>query len=95
MKYFDWNVDKNDELIRERGISFEEIVFCIMHDGLLDIIEHPNTENYPDQKIFIVNIDDYVYLIPFVEDEKIIFLKTIIPSRKMTKKYLGDKDEVK
>jgi uncharacterized DUF497 family protein len=95
MKYFDWNVDKNDELIRERGISFEEIVFCIMHDGLLDIIEHPNKENYPNQKIFIVNIDDYVYLIPFVEDEKIIFLKTIIPSRKMTKKYLGDQDEVK
>jgi uncharacterized DUF497 family protein len=95
MKYFDWNVDKNDELIRERGISFEEIVFCIMHDGLLDIIEHPNKENYPNQKIFIVNIDDYVYLVPFVEDEKIIFLKTIIPSRKMTKKYLGDQDEVK
>jgi uncharacterized DUF497 family protein len=95
MKYFDWNVDKNDELIRERGISFEELVFCIMHDGLLDIIEHPNKENYPNQKIFIVNIDDYVYLVPFVEDEKIIFLKTIIPSRKMTKKYLGDKDEVK
>mgnify|MGYP001615022642 CR=1 FL=1 len=94
MKYFDWNVEKNDELIRERGISFEEIVFCIMHEGLLDIIEHPNKENYPNQKIFIVNIDDYVYLVPFVEDEKIIFLKTIIPSRKMTKKYLGDKDEV-
>ena len=88
-------MDKNDELIRERGISFEEIVFCIMHDGLLDIIEHPNKENYPNQKIFIVNIDDYVYLVPFVEDEKIIFLKTIIPSRKMTKKYLGDQDEVK
>jgi len=94
VKYFDWNVDKNDELIRERGISFEEIVFCIMHDGLLDIIEHPNRENYPNQKIFIVNIADYVYLVPFVEDEKTIFLKTIIPSRKMTKKYLGDKDEV-
>jgi len=95
MKYFDWNVEKNEELIRARGISFEEVVFCIMHDGLLDIIEHPNKENYPNQKIFIVNIDDYVYLVPFVEDEKIIFLKTIIPSRKMTKKYLGDKDEVK
>jgi uncharacterized DUF497 family protein len=93
VKYFDWNVDKNDDLMRERGISFEEIVFCIMHDGLLDIIEHPNKENYPNQKIFIVNIDDYVYLVPFVEDEKTIFLKTIIPSRKMTKKYLGEKNE--
>ncbi len=94
MKYFDWNVEKNDELLQERGVSFEEIVFCIMHDGLLDVIEHPNKGTYPNQKIFIVNIDDYVYLVPFVEDEKTIFLKTIIPSRKMTKKYLGDEDEV-
>jgi uncharacterized DUF497 family protein len=90
MKYYDWNVDKNEELIQERGISFEEIVFCIMHGGLLDVIEHPNKDIYPNQKIFIVNIDDYVYLVPFVEDEKTIFLKTIIPSRKMTRKYLGE-----
>jgi uncharacterized DUF497 family protein len=94
VKYFDWNVEKNDELIQERGISFEEIVFCIMHDGLLDVIEHPNKDSYPNQKIFIVNIDDYVYLVPFVEDEKTIFLKTIIPSRKMTKKYLGEQNEI-
>ena len=93
MKYFDWNNEKNDELVKERGISFEEIVFCIMHDGLLDIIEHPNKKKYPDQNVFIVKTSDYVYLVPFVEDEKIIFLKTIIPSRKMTKKYLGVKNE--
>ncbi|MBI5057397.1 MAG: BrnT family toxin [Nitrospirae bacterium] len=93
MKYFDWNVEKNKEIVKERGISFEEIVFSIMHDGLLDIIEHPNKTTYPNQKIFIVSIDEYVYLVPFVEDEHTIFLKTIIPSRKMTRKYLGDKNE--
>ena len=93
MKYFDWNNDKNDELIKDRGISFEEVVFCIMHDGLLDVIEHPDKSKYPNQNIFIVAIDNYVYLVPFVEDDEIVFLKTIIPSRKMTKIYLGDKDE--
>ena len=90
MKYFDWNNEKNEELIKDRGVSFEEVVFCIMHDGLLDIIEHPNKVKYPDQNIFIVNIDNYVYLVPFVEDDEVVFLKTIIPSRKMTKIYLGD-----
>lgn len=93
MKYFDWSNEKNEELIKERGISFEEVVFCIMHDGLLDIIEHPNKDKYPNQNIFIVEIDNYVYLVPFVEEDGFVFLKTIIPSRKMTKIYLGDKDE--
>jgi hypothetical protein len=59
------------------------------HEGLLDTIEHPNSKQYPGQRIFIVNIEGYVFLVPFVEDEKTIFLKTIIPSRKMTKLYLG------
>jgi uncharacterized DUF497 family protein len=93
VKYFNWSNDKNEELIKDRGISFEEVVFCIMHDGLLDVIEHPNKSKYPNQNIFIVAIDEYVYLVPFVEDDEVIFLKTIIPSRKMTKKYLGDKNE--
>ena len=90
MKYFDWTNEKNEELIKDRDISFEEVVFCIMHDGLLDIIEHPNKSKYPNQKIFIVDIDNYVYIVPFVEDDDIVFLKTIIPSRKMTKQYLGE-----
>ena len=61
--------------------------FCTPY--LLDIIEHPNPDKYPDQKVFVVDVDDYVYLVPFVETEECVFLKTIIPSRKMTKKYLG------
>lgn len=93
MKYFDWSDEKNEELIKKRGISFEEIVFWIMHGGLLDVIEHPDKTRYPNQNILIVRIEDYVYIVPFVEDEQIIFLKTIIPSRKMTRKYIGDKNE--
>ena len=93
MKYFDWNNEKNEELLKDRGVSFEEVVFCIMNDGLLDVIEHPNKSKYPNQNIFIVDIDNYVYLVPFVEDDEVVFLKTIIPSRKMTKTYLGEKDE--
>ena len=95
MKFFDWNLKKNEELKAERKVGFEDVLFSIMHDGLLDIVEHPNKQKYPGQRVFIVKIEDYVYLVPFVEEEKVIFLKTIIPSRKMTKKYLGEKNEDK
>jgi uncharacterized DUF497 family protein len=91
MKYFSWNTDKNKQLQDERYISFEEVVFYIERGFLLDIVEHPNQIKYSRQKIFIVNINDYAYLVPFVETDKEVFLKTIIPSRKATKKYL-DKD---
>jgi uncharacterized DUF497 family protein len=91
MKLLDWSIEKNEELKTERGVTFEDFVFCMTHGGLLDTIEHPNKEKYQNQRIFIVEINDYAYLVPFIEDERIIFLKTIIPSRKMTKKYLGGK----
>lgn len=94
MKHFDWNTDKNDEFRSDRNVTFEEVVFSVMRGGLLDIIEHPNTKKHPNQRIFIVDIDDYAYLVPFVETEERVFLKTVIPSRKMTKRYLGgDKRE--
>jgi uncharacterized DUF497 family protein len=89
VKSFDWNPDKNQQLIEERGVSFEDVIFFIQGDGLLDDIEHPNSKKYPDQRIFVVNIDGYVHLIPYIETEEIIFLKTVIPSRKATKQYLG------
>ena len=79
---------KNLSLQRERGVCFEEVVVCLINNKVLDTIKHSNKEKYPNQRIFIIDIEDYVYLVPFVEDEKIIFLKTIIPSRKMTRKYL-------
>ncbi len=89
MKVFDWSDEKNQILKKERNLAFEEIVFHITHNGLLDVIQHPNQEKYPNQKMFIVNVEGYVCLVPFVEDDEIIFLKTIFPSRKMTQKYLG------
>lgn len=88
MRYFDWNKEKNELLKLERGISFEEIEIAIRTSGLLDAYPHPNQKRYPGQQIYVVQVEDYVYLVPFVEDEEKIFLKTIIPSRKATKKYL-------
>ena len=89
MKPYDWNDEKNEWLRQERGVTFEDIVFHLAQGGLLDTIEHPNQRQYPGQKIFIVNVEGYACLVPFVEDDERIFLKTIIPSRKMTKQYLG------
>ena len=89
MTTYAWDLEKNEWLMQERNISFERVVFLIEKNGLLDIIRHPNIEKYPDQRMFIVEIDEYAYLVPFVESEEHIFLKTIIPSRKATKKYLG------
>jgi uncharacterized DUF497 family protein len=88
VKYFSWNEEKNELLKAEREISFEDIVLFIEMGFLLDVLEHPNQEKYEGQKIFVVQIDEYAYLVPFIEDDKEIFLKTIIPSRKATKKYL-------
>ena len=93
MKHFAWNSEKNAQLIRERAISFERVIYHIEKDGLLDVISHPNSTKYPGQKMFIVNIGDYAYLVPFIENEAEIFLKTIIPSRKATRKYIEVGDE--
>ena len=90
MKPIKWNPEKNLQLQQERGVSFEEIILALGQGKLLDVIDHPNQSKYPNQRIFIIKLNNYVYLVPFVEDGQEIFLKTIIPSRKMTKKYLGD-----
>ena len=92
MRYFSWDPDKNEWLKRERGVSFEEIVFYIEQGQLLDILEHPNQKKYPDQHMFVVRIEKYVYLAPFVEKGEEVFLKTIIPSRKATRDYLKGGD---
>ena len=89
MKIFSWDNDKNNWLIAERGVSFERIVFLIENNGLIDLVRHPNFDKYPSQMMFIVEIDSYAWLVPFVESDHEIFLKTAIPSRKATKKYLG------
>ena len=89
VKYFSWSPEKNRLLQETRGISFEEVVFHIERGDVLDILKHPNQEKYSGQRIMVVNVEGYAYLVPFVEDDREVFLKTIIPSRKATRDYLG------
>ncbi len=91
MKYFSWNDEKNEQLKRDRGVSFEEVVLHIERGDILDIVEHPNRVKYRGQRMFILDIENYAWLVPFVESEEEVFLKTAIPSRKATKRYLGEK----
>lgn len=85
---FRWNEEKNRTLKEERNISFEEIIISIQKGGLLEIIPSPS-KDHEGQDCFVVEIEDYAYLVPYVEDEKGIFLKTIYPSRKYTKLFLN------
>ena len=78
MKYFDWNEEKNKELIKTRNISFEDAMFYIQRGEILDILEHINQTKYPNQQYFVLNINEYIYYVPFVEDKEKVFLKTII-----------------
>jgi len=91
MKPVNRNPERNQQLVAGRGISFEDVVFYLQQGTLLDDVEHPNEDKYPNQRVFVINIDDYVHLAPYVESRKEIFLKTVIPSRKATKQYLGEK----
>ena len=85
---FDWSDEKDFQLRKERGIGFDDIVFHIASGDLLGVVAHPNAVKYPNQKIMYIDIDDYVYLVPFVEEQGRKFLKTIIPSRRATKELL-------
>ena len=89
MKPFRWSPDKNERLKAERDISFEEIVLAIREGGLKDILVHLNQRRYPGQVVLVVAYRDYVYLVPSVEESTHYFLKTIIPSRKAMRDYLG------
>jgi uncharacterized DUF497 family protein len=89
MDRFNWSSEKNQLLIEERGISFERVVAAIEQGQVIDVVDHPNQQKYPGQSIYFVDIDQYIYLIPFVigaDGDR--FLKTIIPSRKATRDYL-------
>ena len=90
MKYYNWDPSKNEKLKAERNISFEEIVFHIEQGDEVDVFAHPNQERYPGQKISVVLIEGHAYLVPYVESETEIFLKTIIPSRRATKKHVRE-----
>ncbi len=89
MHYYLWNKDKNEQIKTERGLSFEQVVMHIEGGDLLDVYQHPNQNRYPGQQILVVRIGEYAYVVPFVESTDGRFLKTIIPSRKATRGYLG------
>lgn len=86
--YFEWDEEKNQQLKTNRGVCFEDVLVAISEERLLDVLPHHNPGKYSNQKLFIVQIRGYVYYVPFVEDQEMIFLKNIIPSRKYQKKYL-------
>ena len=88
MKPFQWNPVKNEQLRQERGLSFEQVTVAVESGDLLQIAPHQNPLKYPRQKILIVKIDEYAYLVPFVEEDDHFFLKTIIPSRKATRDFI-------
>lgn len=87
MKTIKWNLKKNQTLMENRGIGFEDVIVAIKEGRLLDTVKHPNQKRYPNQFIYIIRIQGYLYMVPFVEEADYIFLKTIIPSRKQTKRY--------
>ena len=88
MKPFRWSPEKNASLVANRGVSFEGVVVAIESGGLLDVLARPNPTKYPQHRGLVVAADDYVVLVPFVEEDDYFFLKTIIPSRKATRDYL-------
>jgi hypothetical protein len=91
MKSINWNTEKSGTIKSSRGICFEDVVFFIERGDILDDYLHPNQKDYPGQRIMVINIANYAYLIPYVENDEELFLKTIIPSRKATQRYLGEK----
>lgn len=93
MKPIVWHAGKNETLKAGRGVSFEDVVFHIQAGDVLDTFDHPNQKRYPGQQVHAIAIEEYVYLVPFVETGDEVFLKTIIPSRKATKRYRGESDE--
>ena len=86
---FKWNLENNKSLMKDRGVCFEDVVTTIYEDKIIDTIKHPNKEKYPDQSIYIVELMGYVWMVPYVKNDDEIYLKTIIPNRKMYKHYKG------
>ena len=93
MKPFRWAPDKNDLLKHERGVCFEEITVAVEAGALIEIVPHPTPARYPRQKIMVVQVGGYAYLVPFVEEDDHFFLKTIIPSRKATRHFIAKESD--
>lgn len=88
-KIINWNVEKNNKLKSERNISFEDILSALKKWNFMKVFSHPNEEQYWNQKILLIDINNYIYCVPYIEDENEIFFKTIFPSRKYTKLFLN------
>jgi len=84
-----WSEEKNGILLSQRGVSFNDVIYELEHNGIIDNYKHPNIEKYPNQYIYVISLKDYIYYVPYVIEEDYIFLKNIIPSRKLNKKYKG------
>jgi hypothetical protein len=93
MKSINWNTEKSVALKASRGVCFEDVVFFIERGEILDDYVRPNQKTYPRQRIMVISVTNYAYLIPYVENDDELFLKTIIPSRKATQRYLGEQHE--
>jgi len=89
---YEWNPEKNKILKKERGISFEQIVFHLSQGDIWKIADHPDRKKYPGQRIYFVIVENYIFMVPFVVESEYVFLKTIIPSRKATKDYIKGGD---
>ncbi|MFH1856706.1 MAG: toxin [Candidatus Omnitrophota bacterium] len=92
MKY-EWNPEKNEWLKKERKISFENIAFHLLQGDVWKTADHPDQKKYPDQKIYFIIVEDYIYIVPYIIEKEYIFLKTIIPSRKATRDYRKELEE--
>ena len=92
-KVIRWNEEKNQILQIQRGLSFEMVLDKIDADEILAKRSHPNHARYPQQQVFVLEIKGYICYVPFVENDNEIFLKSIIPSRKLDKEFRGEKDE--
>ena len=90
---YDWNPEKNEEIKKDRNISFEQIVFHLSQGDIWKTADHPDQKKYPGQKIYFVIVEDYIYVVPFVTEDEYVFLKTVIPSRKATKDYREESGE--
>ena len=90
-----WNEEKNQLLIIQRKLSFEMVLEKMENKEILARKSHPDTKKYPHQFIFVVELEGYICYVPFVENDDEIFLKTIIPSRKLEKEFKGKSNEKK
>lgn len=92
MKYFEWDEKKNEWLKEMRSVSFERVIMAIIDGKEFGRVDHPNQKRYPGQKMYVVEIDEHAFVVPFVEDKEKLFLKTIYPSRKYTKQFVEKGD---